>query len=479
MLTSTLLLSLSLTQTSIAGYALKDAYTPSNFFNSFNFFTGDDPTQGTVKFVDQNTAQSAGLISANGSSVKFGVEHSNPAPNGRMSVRLESKQSYDQGLIIADIAHMPGSICGTWPAFWTVGPDWPMNGEIDIIEGVNSEATNSMTLHTRAGCKLSSAPAAANANQKFTGSIKTSNCDVNAAGQGMNVGCGIGTRDTMTYGDGFNNEGGGVYATEWTGEAIRVFHFVRSNIPADILAGTPDPTTWGAPLALFTGCDFDSYVKNQTIVFDTTFCGQWAGSKDVWQADAVCSKKAATCEDHVKNNPADFAGAYWDVNSVKVYQQNGGFIGSAPAAPKPSTTSTMSYTQGIPPAMTPSTMLTMTAPVGPAGAVQSVRTVTVEMTTTMTMTVDSPGAGVGAGTGIPSPLQSMIPTTATAPLSNPQATPSHPGNNGRPLDVSDFPGEGRPGGVPGPAKAKRDGAYERHFLMKHRRRALGGHGHVH
>lgn len=32
---------------SIAGYALKDAYTPSNFFDMFNFFTGDDPTQGT------------------------------------------------------------------------------------------------------------------------------------------------------------------------------------------------------------------------------------------------------------------------------------------------------------------------------------------------------------------------------------------------------------------------------------------------
>lgn len=225
----------------------------------------------------------------------------------------------------------------------------------------------------------------------------------------MNVGCGIGTQDTMTYGDGFNNEGGGVYATEWTGEAIRVFHFVRSNIPADILAGNPDPTTWGAPLALFTGCDFDTYVKNQTIVFDTTFCGQWAGQKEVWQADPVCSKKAATCEDYVKNNPADFAGAYWDVNSVKVYQQNGGFIGSAPVAPKPSTMSTMSYTQGVPPTLIPSTMVTMTAPIIPIGTVQSVQMVTVDIYTTMT--VDMPGVGVGQGTGIPNAPQSIVSRT--------------------------------------------------------------------
>ncbi|QDS67775.1 hypothetical protein FKW77_006451 [Venturia effusa] len=385
---------------SIAGYALKDAYTPSNFFDQFNFFTGDDPTQGTVKYVDRNTAQSAGIISANDSSVMFGVEHANPAPDGRMSVRLESKQSYNQGLIIADIARMPGSICGTWPAFWTVGPDWPMNGEIDIIEGVNSATTNAMTLHTRAGCSLSSAPVAENAKQKFTGSIKTSNCDINAPGQGHNVGCGIGTQDTMTYGDGFNSEGGGVYATEWTGEAIRVFHFTRSNIPADILAGNPDPTTWGAPLALFSGCDFGSFVKDQTIVFDTTFCGQWAGAPEVWQADAVCSKKAATCADYVKNNPSAFAGAYWNVNSVKVYQQDGGFIGSAPVSPPPSTASTMSYTQGIPPPFIPSTMVTMPAASGNA---QSVQVVTVDMT--MTMTVDA--TANQQATGAPGP-QSIV-----------------------------------------------------------------------
>jgi beta-glucanase (GH16 family) len=54
-------------------------------------------------------------------------------------VRLTSKNSYTHGLVILDLAHMPGGVCGTWPAFWMVGPNWPNSGEIDIIEGVNSQ----------------------------------------------------------------------------------------------------------------------------------------------------------------------------------------------------------------------------------------------------------------------------------------------------------------------------------------------------
>ncbi len=86
---------------------------------------------------------------------------------GRKSVRITSKASFTHGLIISDIGHMPGGICGTWPARtyptrvnlcmcaydiidWTLGPNWPSNGEIDIIEGVNNAATNLMSLHTYA-----------------------------------------------------------------------------------------------------------------------------------------------------------------------------------------------------------------------------------------------------------------------------------------------------------------------------------------
>lgn len=90
----------------------------------FTFFTGSDPTHGFVKYIDQTTAQNTGLIHNDASSVYIGVDNTNVTPNGRPSVRITSKKSYNHGLFILDLAHMPFG-CGTWPAFWTVGPNWP------------------------------------------------------------------------------------------------------------------------------------------------------------------------------------------------------------------------------------------------------------------------------------------------------------------------------------------------------------------
>jgi len=58
---------------------------------------------------------------------------------GRDSVRITSKQAWGTGsLVVVDLAHVPGGQCGSWPAMWMLGPNWPYNGEIDIIEGLSS-----------------------------------------------------------------------------------------------------------------------------------------------------------------------------------------------------------------------------------------------------------------------------------------------------------------------------------------------------
>ena len=111
-----------------------------------------------------------------------------------------------------------------------------------------------------------------------------------------------------------------MYAMQWSSSGIYVWFFERSAIPGDITDGSPNVAGWGTPTASFSrsGCDFDTYFSQNNIVFDTTFCGTWAGS--VWDSQGSCGSLADSCQDYVANNPGAFEGAYWLINSVTVYQ---------------------------------------------------------------------------------------------------------------------------------------------------------------
>ena len=67
------------------------------------------------RYLDYDDAKSAGLISTSLTSARMSVDSTNKytgSDQGRPSVRIETKKSYTHGLFIADIQHMPGSICG-------------------------------------------------------------------------------------------------------------------------------------------------------------------------------------------------------------------------------------------------------------------------------------------------------------------------------------------------------------------------------
>lgn len=325
-------------------YTLKDDMSHPNFFDAFNLFSGPDPTQGFVQYQAMESAiqnQYVGYFD-DIKSIYLGVDYKNQDSKGRASIRVEGKKLYNQGLLVADIRHMPPSTCGTWPAFWLLGTNngqdaWPDFGEIDILEGVNEYEANAVTLHTSAGCAVDNATTSAGSagmdqQTAYLGTMATSNCDVKAADQDKNVGCSIkapkpGTKGALpSYGTNFNSAGGGVYATEWTSTSISTWFFPHNSTIytsqfAKSNSTTLDTSTWGTPLAKFQGakCDFTQRFKDMKIIFDTTFCGEWAGK--VWNDTCAAKTGAATCQEYVQKNPAAFADAYWEIASLKWYEQ--------------------------------------------------------------------------------------------------------------------------------------------------------------
>jgi hypothetical protein len=296
-------------------YYLKDDVRGSSFFNYFNFYTGNDPTHGTVNFVSSNTANSNNYTKINSdNSIYIGVDYKNivsKGSRGRDAVRLESKTNVTTGLFILDLNHMPTG-CGTWPAWWTFGPNWPNSGEIDIIEGVNAYTSNLQTLHTNEGCSMASEDP-----NLFTGTWENTNCDVYAT---SNAGCGIKGAES-SYGAPFNANKGGVYAMEWTNTHIQVWYFNRNNIPSDLKANTPNPSTWSKPVGYWTlgsNCP-SSHFSQHSVIFDTTFCGDWAGN--TWYTDCP-NYSWESCDTYVRNTPSAFTEAYWSINYMQIYQNN-------------------------------------------------------------------------------------------------------------------------------------------------------------
>ncbi|RAL15908.1 uncharacterized protein BO97DRAFT_458901 [Aspergillus homomorphus CBS 101889] len=304
-------------------YTLKDNYMANNyqdFFNKFTFWTGADPTKGLVDYVDEASAWNNGLI-GNGGNIYLGVDNTNKVGDeGRKSVRLTGKTAYGPGtLIVADIAYMP-QVCGTWPAFWMTAQsdDWPQSGEIDIVENANNAQNNQMSLHVsekQGQCSIAPNPSMTATKDRW------GNC-----AEEVNGGCEANDPRTNSFGSGFNNNGGGVYAMEWTTQAVRIWFFPRGSIPSGNsgpLGASPDPNTWGTPTTNFqskdgSGCDMSSHIRNQRIVIDTTFCGTWASG--TWSSSGCASKTGySSCEDYVKNVPGDFKYAFWTFKSLKAY----------------------------------------------------------------------------------------------------------------------------------------------------------------
>ncbi|KAF5390261.1 hypothetical protein D9757_002919 [Collybiopsis confluens] len=264
-------------------------------------------SSGTVNFLNATQAFTEGLayVQDNGIVIMKGDNSTTLSENvNRNSVRISSNKQYNTGLFILDINQAPWG-CGVWPAFWTTG-------EIDILEGVHDNQHNQVTWHTGPNCSLT--PQA-----DFSGTIVQSNgvnntnCDGNA---NSNAGCGITEWSRASYGPFFDQQGGGVFAMKWDENGIAVWSFYRAAIPQDIQAGVPNPSNWGIPVAALEpgGCDPISNFINHSIIFDITFCGDWAGNS---YATSGCP---GTCSQQLME-PSNFDNASWSINTLKVFRK--------------------------------------------------------------------------------------------------------------------------------------------------------------
>jgi hypothetical protein len=169
------------------------------------------------------------------------VETTPNVTSTRQSIRITTESQWNGGLFIMDAVHMPTG-CGTWPCVLLMfkfdqflifdvvhfgltvslrfafffgfnltlkqGPNWPITGEIDIIEGVNNYTNNQATVHTNVGCTIESANSSV---LSISGTvIGGTNC---AADETGNEGCGIRANTDNSFGAAFNANNGGVYAS--------------------------------------------------------------------------------------------------------------------------------------------------------------------------------------------------------------------------------------------------------------------------
>eukprot|EP00586_Coscinodiscus_wailesii_P010278 CAMPEP_0172498058 /NCGR_PEP_ID=MMETSP1066-20121228/108848_1 /TAXON_ID=671091 /ORGANISM="Coscinodiscus wailesii, Strain CCMP2513" /LENGTH=578 /DNA_ID=CAMNT_0013271175 /DNA_START=37 /DNA_END=1770 /DNA_ORIENTATION=+ len=285
---------------------------------------------------------------------KFIYMASSPTPEGpRNSVRLEGKRRFNRGLFIMDLTHMPSG-CGTWPAFWlTDEQNWPVNGEIDILEGVNFQTRAKTALHSTRTCEMDDVPqgvrtgtwdTAVGIPDRKTGVPDmtmryATDCFVYNPHQWLNQGCVAVDDVDGQIGEPFNANGGGVYALEWDpiNRHIRSWVFtphaaVPDNLKEAIRTNgmpvedrvDPKPNEWGLPYGYFavgddTSCP-SSHFKNMRLVINLALCGSVSGNRYFMDCPKQF-KQFPTCNQYIKSNPKELEEAYWKIRGVYVYER--------------------------------------------------------------------------------------------------------------------------------------------------------------
>ncbi|KAI1875217.1 hypothetical protein JX265_004275 [Neoarthrinium moseri] len=322
-----------------AAYATSTSALKSYHQAESKLGTGDindvDPTGGYVQYQNSVKAQELGLVSIENDQVYIGPETKqtyNPFGYGRKSVRLESVQTYNHGLFIADFAHLPKPTCGAWPSFWMFGEPWPTKGEIDIMENWNDLDFNRFTAHVASPDQIGTCTVRS-ADMLASTAIDSVNCYDHAPGQWDFQGC-----SASDHGAPFGSAEGGVYALEWTSSALNVWSWPHLLAPLDIALGKPLPSTWGLPRFSIQNCDIEKAFSDMRFVLNIDFCAV-AGQDAQWGASCKASTGYDTCTKYVAENGDHFSSSYFKLSSIKIFNQQEEDVTSSTSSSVASSTS--------------------------------------------------------------------------------------------------------------------------------------------
>ncbi|KAL1943294.1 hypothetical protein VTO73DRAFT_4369 [Trametes versicolor] len=305
----------------LATYSLIKEYSGTDFFTGWDFYGNyDNLTSGDVIWVDQANATTSKLIYVNDAGnaiIKVDNTTNVPYNEKRDTVRITSDDYFPIGTVLVfDAIHLPYG-CSVWPSFWTKGQNWPLGGEIDIIEGVNLMTANQMALHTQDGCTQAS-------SVTQSGTSGTTNCTVDA-------GCTVTETQSNSYGETFATAGGGVWAAQIDTTGISIWFWTRSSVPSSVSSATDsiDPSGWGTPSASYpaSSCDISEFFTPQQLVLDITLCGNWAGTASVYEGTCGGDGTATACYiDNVIGNGTNYANAYFEIAYIKAFSNSSALV---------------------------------------------------------------------------------------------------------------------------------------------------------
>ncbi|KIK00303.1 glycoside hydrolase family 16 protein [Laccaria amethystina LaAM-08-1] len=184
-------------------------------------------------------------------------------------------------------------------------------GEVDVVEGVNDQGPNTVSLHTSAVCTMP-------APRQQTGTPTQLDCNTNING---GTGCGVLRPSQKKIGPTFNQNGGG-----WSATAIKVWFGSRTecSVPNDVRPGN----LAGVPSAYFpnTTCDLAGPFSDHYII-NLPFCERVWEPLEIsievfigWQLGGAIDQSGcqSTCIDYVNKNPSSFVDTYFDFASLPV-----------------------------------------------------------------------------------------------------------------------------------------------------------------